>query len=210
MSLAPLTYAGLEQAFNRYLQLDPDSREAMGRLHGRVIAFDVEGLGRSFYLVPGRSGEVQLLAHYEGEPDCRLQGTPLALARMNDHRASAEQLFSGQVKIEGDTELAHRIGKILGAMDIDWEEQLSRYTGDLIAHDIGNLVRGAARWGRATLDTLGLDLQEYLQQELQILPARPEIEAFLAEVDQTRDAVERLQARVERLQNRLRNQGAET
>lgn len=207
MSLTALTYAGLEQAFNHYLQLDPDARRAMGQLHGRVIAFDVEGLGRSFYLVPGPSGEVQLLAHYEGEPDCRLQAPPLALSRMNDHRASAEQLFSGQVRIEGDTELAHRIGKILGAMDIDWEEQLSRYTGDLVAHDIGNLVRGAARWGRSALDTLGLDLQEYLQQELQVLPARPELEAFLADVDRLRDDVERLQARVSLLHGGLGNKG---
>lgn len=208
MSLSALTYAGLEQAFNRYLALDPDARRAMGRLHGRVIAFDVAGTGLRFFLIPGANGEVQLLSHHEGEPDCRLHGTPLALARMHDPRASSDQLFSGQVQIEGDTELAHRIGKILGAMDIDWEEQLSRYTGDLVAHDIGNLVRGAARWGRQSLDTLGLDLQEYLQEELRLLPVRPEIEAFLADVDRLRDDVERLQTRIERLRARMPPQGA--
>ncbi len=209
MSLGTLGYAGLEQAFNQYLRLDPDTRQAMGRLHGRVFAFDVEGLGRSFYLVPGPSGEVQILATYEGEPDCRLRGTPLALARMNDHRASAEQLFSGQVEIQGDTELAHRLGKILGAMDIDWEEQLSQLTGDLIAHHVGNLARDAAGWGRNTLHTLGLDLQEYLQEESRVIPGRSEIEAFLADVDRLRDDVERLQARISLLQARAGHPGAE-
>ena len=106
------------------------------------------------------------------------------------------------MQIEGDTELAHRIGKILGAMDVDWEEQLSHYTGDLVAHDIGNLVRGAVRWGRNSADTLGRDLQEYLQEELRLLPVRTEIEAFLADVDRLRDDVERLQARIDRLRPR--------
>ncbi len=202
MSLAALTVAGLERAFNGYLGLDPEARAALARLHGRVVAFELEGIGLTLYLVPGPNGEVQLLTAYEGEPDCRLRGTPLALARMNDSRASSGQLFAGDVQIEGDTELAHRIGKILGAMDVDWEEQLSRYTGDLVAHDIGNLVRGAVRWGRNSTDTLGRDLQEYLQEELRLLPVRAEIEAFLADVDRLRDDVERLQARIDRLRPR--------
>ena len=195
-----LTVAALEQAVNHYLALDPDARQAIGRLHGRVIAFDLEGTGLTIYLVPAADGRVQLLSHHEGGADCRLRGTPLALARMSHPRAGSDQLFAGEVQIEGDTELAHRFGKILAAMDIDWEEQLSHYTGDLIAHDLGNLVRGATRWGRHSLDTLGRDLQEYLQEELRLLPVRAEIEDFLSDVDRLRDDVERLQARIERLQ----------
>jgi len=202
MSLSALTYAGLEEAINRYLALDPDARAAMARLHGRVIAFEVSGLEKTFYLIPSHA-RVQLLAHYEGDPDCRLRGTPLALARMKDQRASSGQLFTGEVEISGDTELAHQIGKILGGMEIDWEEQLSHYTGDLLAHHIGNLVRDVGQWGQKSLSTLSLDLQEYLQEELRLLPLRPEIESFLDTVDRTRDDVERLEARIRQLQAQL-------
>ncbi|MCW8889636.1 MAG: SCP2 sterol-binding domain-containing protein [Sedimenticola sp.] len=202
MSLSAVAVAGLEQAFNQYLSLDPQAQSQMARLHGKVIAFELSGLGQTLFLIPGPAG-VQLFSRYEDEPDCVLRGTPLALARMGDQQSSSDQLFSGDVVISGDTELAHRFGKILGGMAIDWEAQLASYTGTLVADDIVGAVKGIAGWGRRSLDTLKLDVKELLQQEIQILPEREEIEQFLAEVDQTRDDVERLQARTALLLDKL-------
>ena len=196
--MTALMYAGLEEAVNRCLELDPKARERLARLHGQVVAFELNGVGQTLFLVPG-PGRIQLLASYEGEPDCRLRGTPLALARMGHPRAGSEQLFSGDVEISGDTELAHQIGRILGDLDIDWEEQLSHLTGDLVAHHTGNLLRDAGRWGRSSFRSLGLDIQEYLQEELRLLPVRTEIESFLGDVDRLRDDLERAEARLERL-----------
>lgn len=197
MSFSAFAYAGLETAFNRYLELDEHAHQAMAKLHGRIIAIEILGLGSTLYLVPGPQ-RVQILEAYEGAPDCCISGTPLALARMRDSHAS-NQLFSGAVEISGDTELAHQLSKILSGMEIDWEEQLSRFTGDLIAHRLGNLLRRARAWGVESSTTLGLDIQEYLQEELRLLPGRSEIEEFLNAVDTLRDDAERLQARLDQL-----------
>jgi ubiquinone biosynthesis protein UbiJ len=121
---------------------------------------------------------------------------------MGSEADSADQLFSGAVAISGDTELGHNFGKLLGGLDIDWEEQLSRLTGDLLAHRIGNLARGAARWGKDALEALRQDLPEYLQEEVRLLPGRYEVEEFLTEVDRLRDDLERLEQRVRRLSER--------
>ena len=209
MTITALSYATLEAACNRYLALDPDSQHALAKLHGRVIAIQVLGLGQTLYLIPS-PGQLQILAEYEGEPDCLISGTPLALSRLSNPKESSDQIFSGEVEIRGNTELAHQFGKILGAMDIDWEEQLSHYTGDIIAHEVGNLFRGLHHWGSRSLNTLGLDLQEYLQEELRILPVQPELDAFIEEVDTLRDDIERLQARIERLRNNLHQADPET
>jgi len=202
MSISALVIAGLEQAINTYLDMDLQARERMAELHGRVIAFELEGLGRKLYLIPGRN-RLQILSGYEGDPDCTLRGTPLALAAMSEQRGKTDRIFSGDVEITGDTDLAHRLGKILGAMDIDWEEQLSRFSGDIIAHEIGNAVRSTGHWGRNTLNTLKLDLKEYLQEESGLLPVRREIEGFLTDVDALREDTDRLEARMERLRSRL-------
>ena len=199
MSVSTLACAGLEAALNSYLDLDASARKQMDKLHGRVIAFEILGLAQTVYLIPG-PGKVQLLEVFEGDPDCCISGSPLALARMSDRYASSSQLFSGEVAIRGDTELAHQLSKILGAMDIDWEEQLSHLTGDLIAHRVGNLLRATRDWGANSNATLSLDIQEYLQEELRLLPGRLEIEHFLGSVDTLRDDVERLQARMTLLQ----------
>jgi len=201
MSLSDVSSAGLELLLNRYLHLDPSVGHQLEALHGRVICLEVLGLGLRWYLIPGPAG-LQVLSRFEGEPDCTLAGTPLDLARMGSEADSADQLFSGAVAISGDTELGHNFGKLLGGLDIDWEEQLSRLTGDLLAHRIGNLARGAARWGKDALEALRQDLPEYLQEEVRLLPGRYEVEEFLTEVDRLRDDLERLEQRVRRLSER--------
>ncbi|WP_275098815.1 ubiquinone biosynthesis accessory factor UbiJ [Sedimenticola hydrogenitrophicus] len=195
MSLPGVATAGLEQALNQYLKLDPAAAAEMARLHGKVLAFELAGLGQILYLIPTPSG-VQVLARYEDEPDCTLRGAPLALARMGNPQTSSDQLFSGEVRISGDTELAHRFGKILGGMAIDWEAQLARYTGSLVAEDVAGVMRDLSGWGRRALGTLELDLRELLQKELRILPERTEVEQFLSDVDELRDGIERLEARL--------------
>jgi len=202
MSLSALVIASLEQAVNVYLDMDPPARQQMGELHGRVIAFELEGLDQRLYLIPGQN-RLQIFSGYDGDPDCTLRGTPLALAAMGEQRGKTDRIFSGDVEITGDTDLAHRLGKILGAMDIDWEEQFSHFTGDIIAHEMGNVVRNTSRWGRSTLNTLKLDLKEYLQEESGLLPVRREIEGFLTDVDTLREDTDRLEARMERLHSHM-------
>lgn len=202
MSLSALAVDGLERALNAYLALDPEAGSALARLQGRVIAVHLLVPDLTLYLVPAADG-LQILRHIEGEPDCTLTGTPLALARLGTAREKADELFTGGVRVSGDTELGQRFGEVLGALDIDWEEQLSRLAGDVLAHQIGRGVRGLTRWAGATGRTLVQDLGEYLQEEARLVPARLEAEAFLQDVDDLRDDVERLEARVARLERRL-------
>ncbi|MCB1761383.1 MAG: SCP2 sterol-binding domain-containing protein [Gammaproteobacteria bacterium] len=201
MSISTFGYASLEALLNSYLALDPVAREELAQLHGRTIALELTGVGLRLYLLPAPDG-IKLLERFEGEPDCLLRGTPLALARMRDRRTSTKQLFSGEVVISGDTETAHRFAKVLGAIDIDWEEQLSKVTGDLIAHKVGNLFRAAGDWGVRARDTLAADADEYLKEELRLLPDRRELRRFLDDVDRLRDDAERMQARFVLLRER--------
>jgi ubiquinone biosynthesis protein UbiJ len=190
--------AALEGTINRYIALDPEGAERLAGLHGRVIVIEVAGFGTRLYLIPGISG-IQLYGDYAGEPGCVLRGTPLALARMGVSRQKEDQLFSGEVQIEGDTHLAQKFGDLVGGLEVDWEEQFSRLVGNGLAHQVGNRVRAAWRWSRRTGDTLAEDLKEYLQEEVRLLPSQYEVRAFLNDIDLLRDDVERLTARVERL-----------
>jgi ubiquinone biosynthesis protein UbiJ len=201
-SIPDAILATLETLVNRYLSLDPEGAARLGDLQGRVIMIELAGFGTRVFVIPGADG-LQLFGDYAGEPDCALCGTPLALARMGVSGQKEDQLFSGEVRIAGDTHLAQAFGNFLGGLDVDWEEQLSRLLGDAAAHQIGVQVRGVERWGRRTSDILTQDIQEYLQEEARLLPGRYETQAFLDDVDRLRDDVERLAARVTRLANAL-------
>ena len=202
MSLSGLAYASLEQSLNSYLGLDPIAQKKMAQLHGKVIAFEIEGLGQTLYFIPGPA-QLQILSVYEGDPDCTIQGPPFALARMGDEQASSEQLFDGAVVISGDTVLALRVSKVIEGMNIDWEALLARYTGSIIAEDVAGLFKQAHQFGTRTLTAAGLDIQELLEKELRLLPGKVELENFLNGVDTLRDDAERLQARI----NLLKQQG---
>jgi ubiquinone biosynthesis accessory factor UbiJ len=193
--------AGLEITLNRCLSLDPETLSRLAALSGKLIAVELRGAGITLYMAP-HGGGIQLLRDYDGTADAVISGTPLALARvgLGEERGL---LFAGEVEISGDVTLGQRFEAVLREIDIDWEEQLSQLVGDVAAHQVGNLVRDTLHWGAKSVDTFGRDITEYLQEESRHLPRQDEIDEFLAAVDVLRNDVERLEARVKRLQTRI-------
>lgn len=201
MSVPEFAFAGLEEALNQYVTLDPKAAAELAKLHGRAIALEIAGPEIRLFLIPG-PGRLQVLRLYEGEPECVLRGSPMALARLSmANEKAVDQLFSGQIEISGDIDLGRRFGKILGALNIDWEEQLATHMGDFVAHDIVDGVRFIADRGRRTVDSVGKSIAQYIQTESKLLPERPEVQDFVARIDTLRDDFDRLQARIDRLRS---------
>ena len=187
----------MEQVINAMLALDPNTLRRLARMNGKVIAIDIQGTGVIIHVAPQTNG-LRLMGHYDGAVDTTLRGAPLSLLRMSSGKAG-EALFSGDVTIDGDVETGQQLQRILHSLDIDWEEHLSRLTGDVIAHQIGQTVRGIAGFSRNALATLGLNAGEYLQEERDLLPANAQLAAFITDVDNVRMAVDRIEARMKRL-----------
>jgi ubiquinone biosynthesis accessory factor UbiJ len=194
--------AGMEKALSTYLQLDPVAMEKMAALAGKVIAIELRGLDIVFYLLPGKAG-VAVRGASDTTPDTTLRGTPLSLMRLGLARNQQSLLFSGDVEIFGDTETGQRFKEVLDSMDIDWEEQLSKIVSDVVAHKVGNVVRGIQNWSAQTIDSLNADITEYMQEESRMLPHREEINEFLSSIDTLRADVDRLEKRIERLQEKI-------
>jgi len=202
MTIRDLALESIERACNAVIALDPESGRKLATLHGKVVRIALTGVGIELNFVPGHDGRVQLLGSIEGEPDATLRGSPIDLLRASDRDDGHAQLFAGHVQIDGDTGVAQRFSDALGGLDIDWEEQLSAYTGDALAHEIGRGTRNArheaGRLGRSARD----NLSDYLTEEARLLPHRYEVEDFLADVDTLRDDVDRLEARITLLEKR--------
>jgi ubiquinone biosynthesis protein UbiJ len=202
MQLPASAVTALESAINRYLRLDPDGSQRLAGLAGRCINIHLDGLELDLYLSPDAHG-VQLSGSCEAAPDTVLRGTPLALARMGLGGSAEQSLFSGEVLIEGDVETGQAFKAILDDLDIDWEEQLSHLTGDIVAHRLGYLARRGREALHRSRTRLEQDVGEYLQEELQVLPTRIETDNFNSAVTRLAMDVDRLAARVQRLQQAL-------
>jgi ubiquinone biosynthesis protein UbiJ len=109
------------------------------------------------------------------------------------------------VRIKGDIELGQRFKRILDQLDLDWEEWLSGFTGDLVAFKTGQVIRSFNSWGKDALKILELDAREYLQEEGQLNPHRSELDSFAKNISQLRDDTARLEARLSRIQKSIKN-----
>ncbi|KEA65098.1 hypothetical protein ADIMK_0800 [Marinobacterium lacunae] len=195
LSAGLLSFA--EQSLNTLLAQDPVTLDRLGALGGRVIAVEASSPAMALYLLPHSEG-IDLLAHYEGEADVTLSGQALSLMRLPI--AGNEVLFGKGVALRGDAALAHTLQGILADTRIDWEAWLGNLLGDAAGHEAARFLRSLGSYSRDTAQSLILNSKEYLQEEAQLLPTRIEIELFLDEVDELREAVDRLEARINRLQ----------
>lgn len=129
------------------------------------------------------------------EADATLTGSPLNLARLA--AADPEAVIrAGDVRISGDADIASDFRLLLDIVRPDWEEELSRYTGDVVAHEVGRAVRGLAGWVERAGNSLGRSLAESLTEESRDLAAAAEIQEFNREVDELAVAVDRCEARL--------------
>lgn len=191
--------AAAEAAINQVLALDAEGATRLANVQGQVLEVVLTGFGTRVYVLPGET-KLFLYGAYDAEPDCTVHGSPVALLGMvtSEHREDA--VFAGSIRIDGDNRLAQTLGEVFQGLDIDWEEQLSKLLGDTLAHRLMDRVRAGERWAGRSRDITRENLREYLQEEAAVVPSRQELDAFLAAVDTLRDDVERLAARVERLE----------
>ncbi|MDD2760010.1 MAG: SCP2 sterol-binding domain-containing protein [Methylomonas sp.] len=202
LQIKPLLIAALETGLNAYLTLDDRVEEYLAPMAGKVLAVHVTPFNETLYLCPGHD-RMQLLEHYEGEADATLSGSLFALGFMGLSATPMHALFEGEVKMEGDTQLAHKLQRLFEKLDIDFEAKLARYTGDGFARRLSGFLRGGRDWSRHAASNFRLNLEEFLQEETRELPAKAEAELLFQQIDVCRSDVDRLNARVERLLTRL-------
>lgn len=189
--------AAMESAFNTYLRMDPDAASRFARFEDKVIAIVLEGTGLTLYCLPGAQG-CSFMSQYQGDADTTLSGRPVPLVKLG-LLGDQQVMFDGEVRISGNVELGQQFKKALEQIDIDWEEHLSRITGDIIAHKTGNLIREMASWWRNNNARTQSNAREYLQRELNVLPTHDDVEYFNTGVETLRDDTARLEARIQQL-----------
>ena len=181
------------------LALDPETRDAVARLSGKVIDLDVSGVGTLRLRIDGERVDVGP-RDVATDADVTLRGAPLSLLRFLFADERETLILNDSVSLHGDIALANRLQQIAARMDIDIEEGLAQRLGDIPAHEIVRGLRGVGGWMRSAGVSLLADVSEYLRYEAAMTPGSADVERFSHAVDDLRDDVERLEARVRRLE----------
>lgn len=189
----------LESLMNRGMPRSVRAQQLCAELAGRRCAVEAPAVAR---VVFESTGAALRIRRGEEPADAAIVGGPLSLLIVGGS-ISREPLARGAVEVRGDPEIAEKFQQLLRLLSPDLEEELARAVGDVPAHRLARLARGAAGWsGRAAL-ALWRDLGEYASHERRDLVPRSEGETFLHDVDALREDVDRLAARLEQLEHRV-------
>lgn len=201
MTARTLPFGLLDRLIDRILALDPETRGALAGLSGKVVDVEVAGAGAIRLHLDGE----RVRAGPRGEAGgahVTIRGAPLSLLRFAFSRDREALILGGEVSLHGDVALAARLRGILARMDVDFEEALAQQIGDAPAHELVRGMRGFGGWVRDAGAALLADASEYLRYEAAMTPQREAVERFARGVEDLRDDVERLEARVARLERR--------
>lgn len=202
MPLPTLLLATIETAINRLLALDPASRARGEHLAGKRVQIQLREFTPPLWLLfsPGR---VDCLGQYEGQADASLTLSLAALPLLKDPGLLTRYIREEKLDISGDPGLINAVAVLFGRLEIDWEEQLSHYTGDVLAHGLCRGLRQLHQGASRQLELLRQDLAEYITEEARLAPGPLEVAAFCDDVDALRRRFEQTQLRVERLLHRV-------
>lgn len=185
----------LESSLNRVLSLDSAAKESLRALEGRSMALRLKPWPAPVQITVS---EGCLKVSDALNPDLSISASAGALVALAAERGGFE-LPAGRIDISGDADLARRVQKLIGQLDPDWDKPFSDFFGEVLGHQIAKSLRGILGWGRATAQSFVRSTSEYLREESKDLIAPGELADFVDGVERTRDDVERLEARIERL-----------
>jgi ubiquinone biosynthesis protein UbiJ len=173
------------------------ARESLAEHAGKVALFDVFPL--RFAVAVEADGTLRAVAR-DAAPDVTIRLT---------HTTALQILAEGEkawrkAGVEGDTAFASAISKVAANLRWDVEEDLSRVFGDIAAQRMAEAGRSAAAWPRQAATSLAGNVAEYLTEEKHLLVTPLRAGEFVRDVDELRDATERLDKRIERLQQQVR------
>ncbi len=198
MPATPVWLASVEAVLNRGIDQSIQATAAARRLNGSSLRIDIDG--RLSVRAAVSAGRHSLPADPETAAVASISGSPLALFELlggiGNGRAAAS--------ISGDAEIASRYRELFALARPDLEEELSRHIGDLAAHRVAQAARGAVAWARKVRRTAAENVAEYLQEESGDLVNNTELQEFLHGVDRLRETADRVEARLARLENRLK------
>jgi ubiquinone biosynthesis protein UbiJ len=179
-------------ALNHLLEGESWARERLAPFAGEALElrapplpalrFAIAAGGR---LAPAAADAVPSLAITVGT-----QALP-ALARGEEH-------FLRAIEVSGNARLASEVMFLFRHLRWDFEEDLSRLVGDAAAHRAARAARTLIAWQRDAAQRIAEGLMDYAVEEKHLLVPRAELVKLAQGAAQLRDALERLQKRLER------------
>jgi len=194
--------AGLEATINKALQYDPATRLKLQALTGKSLAVEISELNL-LLCVHFETDIVRLSSNGDGSTT-RLVGSLPGL--INLALSERVNLADSDVQAWGNTALLADIKVIASDLDLDWEEAINDWLGDILGHQVAEKLRFQFGWLKQRSKAGKRLFSEFITEELRAVPSGSEVRDFNEQVDNLRLAADRASARFERLKQKFSSQ----
>lgn len=201
MPFEPLMTAVIETSLNTLIQDDPDLVRRLARLKGQVIQVHLKEFDKRLTFV--FSQQVDVLAHYEGTPDCTLSLNVSVLPELKDQSNITKLIKQDKLDMDGDIQLAQSFSQLITQCKPDIEEWISRVTGDVVAHTLVQGVTQIGQFARTQLRHQQDYLAQVVTEEWRLAPPPLEVAHFCDQVDEVKSQAARVEAKLNQLLERV-------
>lgn len=204
MSLDNLACAFIETSINKLHQLDSNTATKRNKLDNQIIGVELKELNKPLYFVIS-SQQIDVLNHFEGEPDCFIRFSLTALGDLKKNNQLTTLIKTGQLEVDGDIQIAQQFAQLMTEMDIDWEEHLSKKVGDVLAHKFCYFASGLYQQHKKQFTRLEKHTANLITHELKIAPGPLEVAHFCDQIEDLEKAVNQTNKHIQSIANKLHN-----
>lgn len=188
----PPPLAIVANAINHLLRQEPWASEQLVKHAGKTIEFVLSPL--TVRLALGDDGRVHPTTN--GVAAVRIE---LPLTSLPQVLAGGPRAAMRSVKLDGDAEFAQVVLEVAQNLKWEFEEDLSLWIGDILAHRVTVSARRLADGAQRAHRNVAQSVAEYLTDEQEELVRTRDVETLGVAVRTLRDDVARLDKRLDRL-----------
>lgn len=203
MPAEQLLTSSIEGALNKLLSLDDTAHERMAKLMDKKVIISLSefsfDLGFQFH----HSITVMALVRDESvieSCDCKISTDISTLVELRDISLLTKLIKEDRLALQGDIQAAQQFANLLKELNIDWEEQLAKSTGDVIAY---NAFR-AANWVKSSFEQLlstgAQVIRDGAIEEKRVAAPQMLVDDFVETVFDIQAQCDSLEARIQKLE----------
>jgi len=182
------------RGINHVLSSEPWATGELARHAGKTILLKLPVGDLCFEITPAG-----LLAVSEASDTSSLvlEVSAKALSELAGSTGSLREQAFKAVKITGDADLAQLLGRLVGQVRWEYEEDLARLVGDAPANFAVRQGKKFVSASKSAASDLLSNVVEYVSEERKVLLNQRDFMAHKNELNELRDAVDRMEKRIQ-------------
>ena len=182
------------RGINHVLSSEPWATGELARHAGKTILLKLPVGNLCFEITPAG-----LLAVSEASDTSSLvlEVSAKALSELTGSTGSLREQAFKAVKITGDADLAQLLGRLVGQVRWEYEEDLARLVGDAPANFAVRQGKKFVSASKSAASDLLSNVVEYVSEERKVLLNQRDFMAHKNELNELRDAVDRMEKRIQ-------------